>query len=423
MAETVESRASWVAAGLTLAILSISYGSPLLIVVGLKPMTAAMATDRSVLALAGSLVWVGTGIGGIPMGWLADRIGIRAIVALGTVSIACGLALSALGSVWALYVGHGLLIGLIGNGAIYAPLLIYVSRWFDRRRGAAIALISSGQYIAGVVWPAVFEQGIARFGWQDTMMAYAVVVLLVIPPFLFLLKQPPKPVAAGGPAVHAGERSVLGMRPNMAQGLIGLAAFCCCIPMAIPSAHLVAFCSDIGFSPTHGAAMLSVLLGCAFISRQFWGALADRIGGLRTVLAGSACQALAIAAFLSTQDEWGLFIIAGAFGLGFSGIIPAYAVAIRDLFPSAEASWRIPTVLFTGMSGMAVGSWFGGVLFDHFGSYTASFATGVLFNVFNLAIVGFLVSRLPRRDRRAEDTDEKLYLGPQEPATVTGSWP
>ena len=118
-----------------------------------------------------------------------------------------------------------------------------------------------------------------------------------------------------------------------------------------------------------------------------------------------------------------MFIIAGAFGLGFSGIIPAYAVAIRDLFPSAEASWRIPTVLFTGMSGMAVGSWFGGVLFDHFGSYTASFATGVLFNVFNLAIVGFLVSRLTRRDRRAEDTDEKLYLGPQEPATVTGSWP
>ena len=377
MPGTVESRASWVAAGLTVAILSISYGSPLLIVVGLKPMTAAMATDRSVLALAGSLVWVGTGFGGIPMGWLADRIGIRIVVALGTVAMACGLAMSTLGSVWALYVGHGLLIGAIGNGAIYAPLLIYVSRWFDRRRGAAIALISSGQYIAGVVWPSVFEQGIARFGWQDTMLAYAVVVLAVIPPFMFLLKQPPAPVAAGGPSARAQGRAVLGMQPNAAQALICLAGFCCCIPMAIPSTHLVAFCSDIGVSPAHGATMLSVLLGCAFVSRQFWGALADRIGGLRTVLVGSACQAVAIGAFLLTQDERGLFAIAAAFGLGFSGIIPSYSVAIRDLFPSREASWRIPTVLFTAMSGMAVGSWFGGVLYDAFGNYAPAFATGV----------------------------------------------
>ena len=399
---SIEGRPSWVAAGLTLAILSISYGAPLLIVVGLKPMTEAMATDRSVLALAGSLVWVGTGIGGIPMGWLADRIGIRAIVALGTVMMAAGLALSALGSVWALYVGHGLLIGAIGNGAIYAPLLIYVSRWFDRRRGAAIALISSGQYIAGVVWPLVFEDGIARFGWQATMLAYAAVVLLVIPPFLFLLKPTPAPLEAGGSmgAAHRG-RTVLGLRPNTAQALICAAAFCCCIPMAVPSSHLVAFCSDVGISPAHGAAMLSVLLGSAFVSRQFWGMLADRIGGLRTVLAGSVCQAIAIGAFLLTQDERGLFVIAAAFGLGFSGIIPSYAVAIRDLFPSGEASWRIPAVLFTGMSGMAVGSWFSGVLYDHFGYYAPAFGTGVLFNVFNLLIVGFLVSRLPRNEPAA----------------------
>ena len=403
MPESIESRASWGAAALTLAILSISYGSPLLIVVGLKPMTVAMDTDRSVLALAGSLVWVGTGFGGIPMGWLADRIGIRAIVALGTVMMACGLALSTLGSIWALYVGHGLLIGVIGNGAIYAPLLIYVSRWFDKHRGAAIALISSGQYIAGVVWPTVFEHGIARFGWQATMLAYAAVVIVVIPPFLFFLRKAPAPLTTGGPIGAAQRRpTVLGMRPNMAQAAICAAAFCCCIPMSIPSSHLVAFCSDIGVSPTHGAAMLSVLLGCAFISRQFWGALADRIGGLRTVLVGSMCQAVAIGSFLLTKNEDGLFAISAAFGLGFSGIIPSYAVSIRDLFPSSEASWRIPTVLFSGMSGMAVGSWFGGELFDQFGTYTAAFATGVLFNLFNLAIVGFLVSRLPSRGQTAE---------------------
>jgi MFS family permease len=394
---SIEGRASWVAAGVTLAILSISYGAPLLIVVGMKPIQEALGTDRSVIALAGSLVWVGTGLGGIPAGWLADRIGIRAVAGIGAAMIALGLVVSTLGGTIPLYVGHGLLIGLIGNGAIYAPLLIYVSRWFDRRRGAAIALISSGQYIAGVCWPSVMERGIAAYGWETAMLAYAAVVVVCIAPLLPFLRAVPAPVGSG-PAIHAGrDRSVLGLHPNVAQTLICVAGFCCCVPMAIPSSHLVAFCSDIGISPVRGAAMLSVLLGCAFISRQFWGAMADRLGGLRTVMAGSACQAVAIGAFLLTQNEAGLFVIAGFYGLGFSGIIPSYAVAIRDLFPSAEASWRIPTVLFTAMSGMAVGSWLAGRLYDHFGTYAPAFATGVLFNLFNLLLVGFLVLRQPRR--------------------------
>jgi MFS family permease len=394
---SIEGRGSWFAACVTLAILTISYGSPLLIVVGLKPIQIALGTDRSVIALAGSLVWVGTGVGGIPMGWLADRIGIRPVIAIGTVAMTLGLAVSTIGGTVPLYLGHGLLIGLIGNGAVYAPLLIYVSRWFDRRRGTAIALISSGQYIAGVFWPSVFERGIAAYGWQTTMLAYAAVVLVGILPLLLLLRPVPRAVGSG-PAMHAGrDRSVLGLRPNLVQGVICVAGFCCCIPMAIPSSHLVAFCSDIGISPVHGAAMLSVLLGCAFVSRQFWGAMADRIGGLRTVMVGSACQAAAIAAFLLTQNEAGLFVISGVYGLGFSGIIPSYSVAIRDLFPSAEAAWRIPTVLFTAMSGMAVGSWLAGRIFDHFGSYAPAFATGVVFNLLNLVLLGLLVTRLPRR--------------------------
>jgi MFS family permease len=388
---SIEGRPAWIAACVTLAILSISYGSPLLVVVGLKPMQEALGTDRSALALAGALVWIGTGLGGILMGLLADRIGIRAIVALGALMIASGLAVSALGSVEALYVGHGLMIGL-GNGAIYAPLLIYVSRWFDRRRGTAIALISSGQYIAGVVWPSVFGGGITAFGWQAMMLAYATVVLVVILPTLLLL--PPVPVQSlTEEGARAGGRrgAVLGLRPNLVQALICTAGFCCCIPMAVPSAHLVAFCGDIGIAPAHGAAMLSVLLGAAFISRQLWGAMADRIGGLRTVLVGSACQAVAIAAFLFTQNEFGLFAISAAFGLGFSGIIPSYSVAVRELFPSSEASWRIPTLLMTSMVGMAFGSWFAGTLYDQFGFYAPAFAAGVLFNGVNLLIIGFLV--------------------------------
>lgn len=401
-AASIESRASWMAACLTLAILSISYGAPLLVVVGLKPIQEGLATDRSVVALAGALVWVGTGLGGILMGWLADRIGIRFTVMIGAVMMAAGLALSATGSIWALYVGHGLLIGLIGNGAIFAPLVIYVSRWFDRRRGSALALISSGQYIAGIVWPSAFELGISRYGWAATMLAYSGVVLAVILP-LTLLGLRPAPEAHALPARPRGTpaAAVLGLPPNIVQALICLAAFLCCMPMAVPNSHLVAFCTDLGIAPTHGAAMLSVLLACAFVSRQFWGMLADRIGGLRAVMAGSLCQAVAIGAFLLTQSEIGLFAVAAAFGLGFSGIIPSYVVAIRELYPSAEASWRVPTLLFLGMSGMAFGSWLAGEVYDHFGFYGPAFAIGVVFNLANLLVIGFLVSRQRERGRLA----------------------
>ena len=398
-AGSIETRQSWRAALLTLAILSLSFGSPLLAVVGLRDIQAAMHTDRSVVSLATALVWIGNGLGGIPMGWLADRIGIRKTVAMGALSMAAGLALSSLGSVWALYVGHGLLIGLLGNGAIYAPLLIYVSRWFDRRRGTALALISSGQYIAGMVWPSVLEVGVKRFGWQPVMLGFGLVVVAILP-LLTLLRPAPEPLVAG--AGHSGPRAgdrVLGLRPNVAMVLICMASFCCCVPMAMPSSHLVAFCGDLGIQPSHGAAMLSVMLACAFISRQFWGLFADRFGGLRTVMAGSALQALAIGAFLLTRDEVGLFAVASAFGFGFSGIIPAYTVAIRDLYPSREASWRIPTVLMTAQSGMAFGSWFAGKLVDVFLSYRPAFGSGVVFNLANLALIAFLVSRMARRPR------------------------
>jgi MFS family permease len=400
--QSIESRGSWFAASLTLAILSISFGSPLLVVVGLKPMTEALGTDRSIIALAGSLVWIGNGLGGILMGWLADRIGIRATVAMGALMMALGLAISTQGSVWALYVGHGLLVGLLGNGAIYAPLVIHVSRWFDRRRGTAIALISSGQYISGVVWPALFERGIAAFGWQWVMLAYAGVVAVAILPLVPFLRPAPDAPATGAGAPTPGGRAsrVLGFPANVTQGLVCLAGFCCCVPMAIPSAHLVAFCSDLGISPAHGAAMLSVLLAAAFISRQIWGAMADRHGGLRTILVGSTLQALAILAFLLTQSEIGLFAVSAAFGLGFSGLIPSYSVTIRDLYPSAEASWRIPTTLFSAMSGMAFGSWFAGMLYDQFGYYAPAFGAGIAFNLLNIVIIGMLVSRLPRAPER-----------------------
>jgi MFS family permease len=392
---SIESRESWTAVWATLALLSVSYGSPLVIVVGLKPIAEDLATARQLVALAGALTWLGTGLGGIVMGWVAERTSIRLVVIFGTMMVALGLAVSASGNIWAILVGHTLLVGLLGNGALYPPLLVYVSRWFDRRRGTSLALISSGQYIAGIAWPAIFELAMTAYGWRATMIGFAAIMLLAIPPIaaLFLHRPPDAPATFFSTSPAGARRTVLGLRPNWVMALLAAAGFCCCVPMAVPQGHLVAFCSDIGIPAAQGAAMLSVLQGAALVSRMFWGWVTDRIGGLLTVLVGSACQALAIAAFMATQDEAGLFAVSAAYGLGFSGIIPAYIVAIRELFPAREASWRVPGVLFVSMSGMAFGGWFAGALYDHFGFYAPAFLTGVLFNLANLVLVGFLVLR------------------------------
>ena len=394
LGRVVEGRGAWVAAGAVLGLLSISYGSPLLIVVGLKPITASLGTVREVTALAAALTWVGTGLGGILMGWVADRVGVRRIVIFGAINIALGLALSSYGTIWALFIGQGLLLGLLGNGALFPPLLVYVSRWFERRRGTALALIASGQYIAGVIWPTLFEHAMARYGWQATMTGFGVVAALTIPPIAVLFLHPaPAPLHAEA-AMAGGQRGrPLGLPPNITLAMLCAAGFLCCVPMALPQSHLVAFCTDVGVSPAQSALILSVMTGCAFFSRQFWGWLADRVGGLVTLMLGSACQALAISAFLMTQSEAGLFVVSGAYGLGFSGIVPAYVLIVRELFPSSEASWRVPTVLFISMSGMAFGSWFAGALYDHFGYYAPAFAFGAVFNLANLAIVGFLLLR------------------------------
>lgn len=379
-----------------LAVISISYGAPLVSVVGLRQIAEDLGGHRSVPGLAFSLAWLGSAAGGIAMGRIADRIGARWTVAFGACMIALGLALSSGGAPWQLWLGHGLFIGLLGNAGINAPLYVYVSHWFDRRRGTALALISSGQYVAGAIWPSLFGPAIEAYGWRSTMLVFGAVEALAVV-FLALLVLWAPPEAPAGRAAGAGVRpgaQVFGLPPNLALALLAVASFLCCVPMAMPQGHLIALCGDLGISASRGAAMLAVLLACAFLSRQFWGRVADRIGGLRTVLIGSVCQALTLCGFLLTQNEAGLFAVAAAFGLGFSGLIPAYVLAVRDHFPASEASWRIPTLLLFSGSGMAAGGWLAAVIYDHAGFYAAAFGAGLLFNAANLGVISFLVLRL-----------------------------
>jgi MFS family permease len=392
---SVETRHSWVVATVVLVVMAVAFGAPWITVVALKDIAAEVNGERSVPALASALMWIGSGVGGIIMGRVAERVGIRWTVLFGSAMIAVGLAVSTLGPSWPLYIGHGLFIGLIGIGGINAPFYVYVSRWFDKRRGSALALISSGAYLAGTIWPPIFAPLIAYAGWRHTMLYYAAFELLLIVPaaVIILGPAPETPHHATHKHVAHAQTSVMGWPPNLVFAFQMCAIFTCCIPMSMPQGHLVAFCSDLGISTAHGAAMVSVLLGAAFFSRQLWGVISDRIGGLYTMLAGSICQAVGMGAFLLTQDEVGLFTVSALFGFGFSGLVPANVLASRELFPVDDAYWRMPTLLLCSGWGMATGGWLAGVLYDHFGYYAPAFAAGLGVNILNFLIISTLAFR------------------------------
>ena len=396
---SIETAQSWRVATAALFTTLFAFGAAWITAVALKDIATEAGGVRTVPSLAMAMVWLCSGVGGTLMGRVAHRFSTRLVVLCGTAMIATGLLISTLGPPYPLLIGHGLFIGLLGLGAINAPLYVYVTYWFDRRRGSALALISSGSYLAGAMWPPIFERFITMTSWRTTMVVFAVLQLVVIVPLAALVFKAP-PVTPTAAVVSNGAQSnrVLGWSPNVVFGLMCVAALMCCVPMAMPQQHLVAFCSDLGFSRTFGAWMLTVLLGTAFLSRQVWGVISDRIGGLATLLVGSIWQAIAMAAFLLTLGEVGLITVSAAFGLGFSGIIPAYVLALRELYPAKEAYWRIPVVLMCTAFGMAAGGSIAGALYDYFGYYMPAFAVGVLANLINVAIVGALVLR--RHGRR-----------------------
>jgi MFS family permease len=392
---SIETRTSWVVASVSLVLLAVAFGALWIVAVGLKAIAADFGGARSAPSLAGSVAWFGSSLGGLMMGPLAQRYGVRTTAIVGAVSICIGLMISALGEPWQLYVGHGLFVGLLGTAGLNAPLYVYVSYWFDRRRGSALALISSGLYLAGTIWPPIFERAIAHFGWRTTMVAYGVFAAAVIVPLaaIFLKPAPEMPTATGAAGVPAEATPVFGWPPNVVFALLAVASFLCCVTMSMPQSHLIALCTDLGYSAQSGAVMLSLLLGIGVLGRQIWGAISDRIGGLSTLLVSSLLQGLAMTGFVVTQDEWGLYGVAAAFGVGFSALIPAYVLAVREYFPAREASWRVPVVLLLSGSGMATGTWLAGALYDYFGFYAPAFAAGVGFNILNFIVIATLVLR------------------------------
>jgi len=376
-----------------MVMMAVAMGAPYLVIVALKPIAAEFDWPRAVPSLCYAFTLLGAGLGGLLMGRLADRSGMGTPALVGSLSIGIGawLASRADGALM-LYLAHGLFLGFLGNGAFVAPLLANATKWFDRRRGMAVAVVSSGQSLAGAIWPPVLRYLTDSFGWRQAFLIYALVALALLVP-LSLLLRPLPPIVGGGARGEDWDRKTLGWPSEVVLGMLCLAIVGCCVAMAMPMVHLVAHATDLGHPGARAAEMLSLLLASAFVSRILFGALADRIGGLWTLLVGSAGQAAVLASYAFVESFLGLYAISALFGLVFGGIVPAYAIIVRELFPASQAGWRIGAVFLFGTIGMALGGSLGGLIFDLFGSYRTAFLVGVAFNLGNLALIGTLVRR------------------------------
>ena len=395
---SVETGYGWVIVFGSLAIHAIGLGSPIVLWVALKPIAAEFDWPRSVPSLAYSMMMIGAGAGGIMMGWWMDKKGVFQPVLFGAVMIGIGaLVASQSEGRWSLYVANGLLIGLLGKAAMITPLVANVTHWFDRRRGLAVAIIASGQGLAGTIWPPLFRYLNDAYGWRETYLIFGVIAIVVMAPLALLLR-PKAPITPPGRARdgQTSEGRVLDLPAKAVQALLCLATLGCCAAMAIPIVHLVSHGTDLGFARARAAEFLTVLFAAAFVSRILFGMVADRIGGVRTLLIGSACQAVMLLAFSVITSLPGMYVAAILFGLGFAGIMPCYPLIIRLLFPANQAGMRIATFYMFASLGMAFGGWMGGYIFDLTGSYANAFLAAFGLTVMNLCTIGFLYLRQTR---------------------------
>lgn len=366
------------------------------VVVTLPAVEAEFQVARADASLPYTLTMVGFAFGGIAMGRLADRFGILVPLRGGAVALALGYALSSQAtSLWQFMAAQGVLIGLLGSSATFGPIISDVSLWFVRRRGIAVAIGASGSYLAGTVWPPIVQLMIDDWGWRDAHLAIAGFCLVTLLPLSATLRRrAPATLASVPPAAQRAGTARPPMSRSTLQTLLMLAGVACCVAMAMPQVHIVAYCADLGYGTARGAEMLSLMLGTGIISRLAFGWIADRIGPLPTLLLASLLQALSLLLFLPFDGIGALYVVSALFGLSQGGIVPTYALIIRQYFPPAQAGTRVGLVLSATLLGMALGGWMSGALYDLTLSYQAAFLNGLAWNLLNLAIALFLLLRI-----------------------------
>ena len=391
-----ESTYAWLRLWASLALMTLGGVAMYGVVVVLPAVQAEFGVTRADASLPYTLTLIGFGIGGILMGALADRFGVIVPVLIGAVGLSAGMILAGLSSSLLQFaLASGLLAGMLGCSATFAPLVADASLWFTRRRGIAVAIVISGNSLAGTVWPPVLQHFFDQAGWRATYIGVGIFCLAVMLPLaLVLRRRPPAIAAAASASAVAKIERPLGLSPNALTVLLSIAGVGCCVAMSMPQVHIVAYCGDLGYGAQRGAEMISVMLGFGIVSRLAFGWISDRLGGLRTLLLGSALQGIALALFLHFDGLVSLYIVSALFGLFQGGLVPAYAIIVREFFPPREAGTRVSIVLMATLFGMALGGWLSGALFDLTGSYRAAFINGIGWNLLNLSIAFWLLRQL-----------------------------
>jgi len=392
------SRYAWLRLGAALMLGSIGNVGMWSFVVALPAVQADFGVVRADASLPFTLTMIGFGLGGVLAGRLADRFGVLVPVVCGAILLVLGyLAAGYAANLWWL-AGAYAVIG-VGSSTTFGPLMTDVSLWFTRRRGIAVTLAACGNYLAGTLWPPVVQHFIAVAGWRPTHIGIGMFCVVAMLPLalLALRRRAPMHHGAHAAAKFADTQQVLGLSPNALQALLVVAGVGCCVAMAMPQVHIVAYCGDLGYGVARGAEMLSLMMASGVVSRLASGFIADKIGGVATLLLGSVMQGVALFLYLWFDGLTSLYVISGLFGLFQGGIVPMYALIVREYFPPQEAGGRLGVILLATLVGMALGGWMSGAIFDLTGSYRAAFANGLVFNLLNGAIALWLLMRPGRR--------------------------
>lgn len=369
------------------------------VVVVLPYVQAEFGVDRASASLPYTMTMIGFGVGNFVVGRLVDRFGIMWPVVVAGIALGAGFALSSVTTaIWQLSILQGLLIG-VGTSAGFGPLIANISHWFVRRRGIAVAATASGNYLAGALWPTLLQSSMETDGWRITYLGVGIMCVATMLPLAILLRRalPPEDVAAlaGGGGMGVKYQPI-GLSPRMLQILLMIAGVGCCVAMSMPQVHIVAYCADLGYGVARGAEMLSLMLMGGIVSRLLSGFLADYIGGVRTLLLGSVLQCLALILFIPFDGLSSLYLIAALFGLSQGGIVPSYAIIVREYLPAREAGQRVGLVIMATLVGMALGGWMSGWIYDATGSYDMAFLNGIAWNLLNIAIMVLLLTQTRR---------------------------
>ncbi len=390
----LDSSAAWRRLAVAVVLGTISSVGMWSVPVALPVVQAEFGVARGGASLPYTLAMVGFAVGGVLMGRLSDRRGVVAPLLCGAAALSLGYIVAGLASSLSLFaLANGVLIG-VGASASFGPLIADTSQWFVRRRGIAVAVVSCGNYVAGTVWPPVLQHFISTHGWRATHIGVGVFCAVAMLPLIWALRRrPPMHGSSSADAAAYASARGLGLSPNALLAVLCIAGLSCCVAMAMPQVHIVAYCSDLGYGLARGAEMLSLMLGLGIVSRIASGFIADRIGGVATLLLGSVLQGAALFLYLLFDGLASLYLISALFGLFQGGIVAMYAIIVREYFSPQEAGTRLGVVLMATLMGMALGGWMSGVIFDLTGSYQAAFANGLLWNLLNALIALWLLMR------------------------------